>query len=128
MLLDRQLEQGGWNYGNTRVFDQQLRPMLLSTALALCALAGRVQRGNVEKGLFYLKNNMNQVRTPLSLAWGLLALSAWGERPADAEYSVKECFQRQTVYGPYETQTLGVLLASLLGREGLLDLVRKAER
>jgi len=124
MLLDRQLEHGGWNYGNTRIFDQPLRPMPLSTGLALCALAGRVQREAVEKSLFYLIMSMNQIRTPLSLGWGILGLSAWGERPADVEYSVERCFQRQKVYGPYETQTLGLLVASLLGREGLPGLIR----
>jgi hypothetical protein len=44
MLLDRQLELGGWNYGNTSVFGQRLRPMAESTGLALNALARRVPR------------------------------------------------------------------------------------
>ena len=128
MLLDRQLETGGWNYGNTRVFDHQQRPMVVSTGLAFCALAGRVQRKYLLKSLFYLKDYINKVRTPLSLGWGLLGLSAWGERPTDAEYSIEECFQRQRVYGPYETQKLALLLASFLGREGVPGINKKAER
>ena len=38
LLLDRQLPQGGWNYGNTLIFDQELRPMPLSTGMVLNAL------------------------------------------------------------------------------------------
>jgi len=35
LLLDRQLPHGGWNYGNTFVFAQELRPMPLSTGIVL---------------------------------------------------------------------------------------------
>jgi hypothetical protein len=128
MLLNRQLDQGGWNYGNTHVFNQQQRPMLVSTGLALCALAGRVDREAVKKSLYYTTKTMNHVRTPLSLGWGLLGLSAWGARPADADYSIKECFERQRVYGPYETHNFALLLASLLSKQGLPGVLEKAGR
>ena len=39
LLLDRQLSSG-WNYGNTRTFDREMRPTPDSTGAALCALAG----------------------------------------------------------------------------------------
>lgn len=123
MLLDRQLERGGWNYGNTTVFGQQLRPMPASTGLVLNVLAARVQRECVEKSLSYLKDQVGRLRTPLSLGWSLLGLGAWRERPADAESSVFECFDRQETYGPYDTSQLSLLLASLLGKRGLLSLV-----
>jgi hypothetical protein len=123
MLLDRQLERGGWNYGNTTVFGQQLRPMPESTGLALNALAGRLPRERVEKSLSYLKDHVGSLRTPLSLGWGFLGLGAWGERPANAETFVFQCFDRQHVYGPYDTQQLSLLIVSLLGKRGLLSLV-----
>ena len=40
LLLDRQLRSGGWNYGNTTAFGQELRPAIDSTGVALCALTG----------------------------------------------------------------------------------------
>jgi hypothetical protein len=123
MLLDRQLESGGWNYGNTSVFGQQLRPMPEPTGLALNALSGRVQREIVERSIYYLKDQVGRLRTPHSLGWSLLGLGAWGEQPADAESFVFECIDRQHVYGSYDTQQLSLLLASLLGKKGLLDLV-----
>lgn len=123
MLLDRQLGPGGWNYGNTSVFGQQLRAMPESTGLALNALAGRVRREFVEKSLLYLKDQVCRLRTPVSLGWSLLGLGAWGEQPADAESFVFECIDRQHVYGSYDTPQLSLLLASLLGKKGLLDFV-----
>jgi hypothetical protein len=123
MLLDRQLESGGWNYGNTSVFGQQLRPMPEPTGLALNSLSGRVQREIVERSLSYLKDQVCRLRTPHSLGWSLLGLGAWGEQPADAESFVFECIDRQHVYGSYDTPQLSLLLASLLGKKGLLDLV-----
>ncbi len=123
MLLDRQLERGGWNYGNTSIFGQQLRPMPMSTGLALNALAARVPREAVKKSLLYLKDQVGRLRTPLSLGWSFLGLGAWRERPADAESSIFQCLDRQETYGPYDTLQLSLLLASLLGKWGLLSLV-----
>lgn len=123
MLLDRQLERGGWNHGNTTVFCQELRPMPTSTGLALNALAGRLRREHVEKSLWYLKDQLDHLCTPLSLGWSLLGLGAWGVPPSNVESSVLQCFDRQQIYGPYDTQQLSLLLVSLLGKRGLLSIV-----
>jgi hypothetical protein len=61
MLLDRQLEPGGWNYGNTKVFGHQLRPMPECTGLALTALAGNVKRELFEKGISYLSSSNESI-------------------------------------------------------------------
>jgi hypothetical protein len=42
MIMDRQLRQGGWNYGNTMVYGQELRPFPDTTGLALTA-SGRAR-------------------------------------------------------------------------------------
>lgn len=123
MLLDRQLESGGWNFGNTSVFGQQLRPMPEATGLALNALSGRVPREIVGRSLSYLKGQVGRLRTPVSLGWGLLGLGAWDQRPDDAERVIFECIDRQHVYGSYDTPQISLLLASLLGKRGLVDMV-----
>ncbi len=123
MLLNRQLSQGGWNYGNTSAFGQQLRPMALPTGSALSALAGRVSRRNVDKSLSYLTDKIAHLRTPFSLGWSALGLSAWAQRPAHTERSLFECLARQKTYGTYNTQELSLLLVSLLAKQGLLNLL-----
>jgi hypothetical protein len=122
MLLDRQLEEGGWNYGNATVFGRQLRPMPESTGLALNALAGKVPDGVVGKSLLYLKDQINRLRTPLSLGWSLLGLGAWKERPVNADNLIHQCLANQNYYGVYNTHQLSLLLASLQGKRGLLSL------
>ena len=121
MLLDRQLEQGGWNYGNLSVYGKQLRAMPESTGLALNALAGRISPERVHKSLLYLRKRVGGLRTPLSLGWSILGLGAWDERPWEAERLILQCLERQSVYGSYNTQQLSLLLISLFGRRGLLS-------
>lgn len=122
MLLDRQLELGGWNYGNTSVFGQRLRPMPESTGLALNALAGRVSREVVKTSISYLKAQVSQIHTPLSLGWSILGLGAWGERPGNADNYVFQCLNLQNIYGTYDTHHLSLLMIALMAKRGLLSL------
>ena len=122
LLLDRQLADGGWNYGNTTVFGQKLHPMPESTGAALSALAGTVTPQEIAASLAYLKLRVAQVRTPLSLSWSLLGLGAWNERPPDAPEMIRECWQRQERYGEYNTCNLALLLLALEAPAGLLAL------
>jgi hypothetical protein len=119
LILDRQLPTGGWNYGNTRVFDTELRPMPESTGIALSALPSRTPRESLERSLAYLKAALPAVRTPYSLAWGLLGLGAWQERPAAAQAFIAESLARQERYGSYDTTSLALLLLAHLAPGGL---------
>ena len=78
LLLDRQIPGGGWNYGNTAVFGQVLRPMPESTGMALNALSHQVPREAVQASLAYLTGCVPALRTPWSLAWAIFGLGAWG--------------------------------------------------
>ncbi len=110
MIMDRQLPGGGWNYGNTIVYGQELYPQPESSGLALAALAGAVEEKNVRKSLDYLKSAAKQCRTPLSLAWAVLGLSAWEERPGTARQWIGESLRRQQRYGTYGTTLLSLLV------------------
>lgn len=127
MLMNRHLPSGGWNYGNTVVFEQELQPMADTTGIALQALAGGVPRKAADSSLVYLKHQAGRLHTPLSLAWCLLGLSAWGERPVDAETLVGDCLKRQEVYGGYPTSQLCLLLLALLAPSGLGGLFTRRE-
>ncbi|HXG34133.1 MAG TPA: prenyltransferase/squalene oxidase repeat-containing protein [Bryobacteraceae bacterium] len=119
MLRDRQLPGGGWNYGNTTVFGQSLRPLPDTTGVALCALAGLADRATVEPSLGYLERILTRIRTPLSLGWGLLGLASWDVRPAAADAWIEETLQREAHFGPYETSSLAVLLLAARSPGGL---------
>lgn len=122
MLLDRQLPSGGWNYGNTLAFGQELYPQPDCTGIALSALAGYIPGSEVKKSVRYLQTQIPRLRTPLSLGWGILGLGAWGQRPVQATAWIRESMARQKKYGVYDTTLVSLLLLALAGKQGLGNL------
>ena len=121
LLVDRQLESGGWNYGNTKTYCVELRPSMESTGLALHALAGHIAIEQVQKSVDYLLAEVPRTRSPLWLGWSILCLSAWNLRPADAETWIQESLRRQRDYGSYDTAWIGVLQLAARSANGLIS-------
>jgi len=125
LLMDRQLDQGGWNYGNTIVFDQELRPMPENTGIALNALAGRVAEESIKVSLEYLEFQAPSLRTPLSLGWCLMGLGAWGKRPDNAKEQILDSLKLQKIYGNYTTTLLSLLIVSYFSNGGITGAVKE---
>lgn len=86
LLLDRQLPGGGWNYGNTYVLGQLIRPHLQPTGLALLALAtAGTQRSAIDRSASWLAGQLGPQTPALSLGWSLLGLRAVGHWPHAAD-------------------------------------------
>jgi hypothetical protein len=85
LLHDRMFPSGGWNYGNTRTLGRVLRPFPGTTGIVLTALAGEHDNTSIEPSFQYLHNELRGVRSPMSLAWGLIGLTECGVRPREAE-------------------------------------------
>jgi hypothetical protein len=94
MILDRAIPSGGWNYGNSAVLGNTLRPFPETTGVALAALAGEPRHGAIDRGIAYLSGELPRIRSPLSLGWGLIGLTAWNARPADADGWLNEAYAR----------------------------------
>ena len=127
MILDRQLPNGGWNYGNTSVFDEVLRPMPETTGMALDALAGSVSEHRIESSLHILEKDAEHLGTPLALAWSVLGLGAWNRRPHLAQEWIQTVLERQKLYGPYDTALLSLLLIAFCARGGLRETIVRGE-
>ncbi|NLI81258.1 MAG: terpene cyclase/mutase family protein [Deltaproteobacteria bacterium] len=127
MLQDRQLPSGGWNYGNTVTFGQELLPMVDATGMALTALAERTPRETVERSLQYLRRETRRLRTPLSLGWGLLGLKAWNEEPPESMDWIRETLEKQQTAGPFETSLLSLLLLTSALANGLIKALKGTE-
>jgi len=112
LLLDRQLAGGGWNYGNTTVYGTQLVPQVDATGVALAALAGSAPSERVAPSCAWLESALPGVRTPFSLSWGIIGLSAWVRRPESAAAWVDESFSLAGRYGGYDTSHLALLLVA----------------
>jgi hypothetical protein len=86
LILDRALAEGGWNYGNRRVFGRDLRPQPGPTGLALLALAAFGDRSPaVARALEYLLVTLPRVKAAVSLGWGVLGLRAHRASPPAVE-------------------------------------------
>jgi hypothetical protein len=116
MILDRQLPHGGWNYGNTIVYGNELRPFMETTGIAIAALARHAEISKVSVSLHYLKEQIEQSRTPLALAWALLGLGAWGEFPNAGLDWIEQTLKKQSRYGPYGTSLLAILALAYSSR------------
>ncbi len=103
MIADRCLPGGGWNYGNTMVLGNELRPFPSTTATALIALHGDKQRfeQTVARSLAYLDDTLPRLRTPWALGWTRLALrclateSAVEAEPEGLDEQIAGCLVQQ---------------------------------
>ena len=127
LLLDRQLPHGGWNYGNTVLYGQELLPQTDMTGMALSTLAGEVEKRRVENSLRYLEGRASLVRTPFSLAWALIGLAAWDKRPKNAEKWIFESLDLQEKQGQYSTSLLCLLIIASFPARGIPALIRNRE-
>jgi hypothetical protein len=116
MLMNRQLPHGGWNYGNTLVYGKELHPFVDTTGIACTVLAGHIAKEQVSGSIRYLQAEAESSRTPLSLAWALFGLGAWGEFPDKGCTWIEETLKKQTKYGPYGTTLLSLLALAYLCR------------
>lgn len=94
LILNRALPDGGWNYGNRRVFSRALRAFPATTGVALAALSGEPRSAEVDAGIHYLADALPRISAPLSLAWGFIGLQAWDAMPGDAESSLARSARR----------------------------------
>ena len=94
LIRDREIDSGGWNYGNKAVFGRPLRPHPAPTGLALLALGGIDRRTpQVARAIDYLTGSLSGVRACASLSLGIVGLRAWGAVPEDADVWLAEAFE-----------------------------------
>ena len=117
MLINRLIDSGGCNYGNTIVFGQTLRPHLEPTGIVLTALAGeRDPEGRIERSIAYLQRDLDADTTTASLSYGLLGLAAHDAYPPQAQQWLDAAAQR-TLARDASSYKLALLALAALGRD-----------
>ena len=111
LLLDRALPDGGWNYGNTKTLGQILQPFPCTTGIVLTALALEPGNNKIDESIRYLTHELSRIRSPLSLSWGLMGLSAWDARPRQARGWLRESVNRIKDREPNALHAAMILLA-----------------
>jgi len=118
MILNRQLSGGGWNFGNTTVYGLELRPMPHSTGMALTALSRAGEAFALSNSVRYLDQSIRRIRTPLSLGWGIIGLTASDELVEEAPVWIDECLEREAEVGGYDMVLLCLLQCALHAKQG----------
>ena len=72
LLIDRACSTGGWNFGNSAVLGQDLRPYVATTAVALLALQDRLSEPVTARSLTYLQDHALTQTSGMSLALSLI--------------------------------------------------------
>jgi hypothetical protein len=111
LLYDRMCENGGWNYGNSKVLGEALWPYPDVTALALIALQDRAIEEANRRSLLALQNMMHEVAFGITLGWGILCFKLYGEAVREWEKILLANFQKTRFLG--ETKALALALLAL---------------
>ena len=113
LLCDRLLPDGGCNYGNTTVLGQTLRPHIQPTALALLALFGEKENDErILRSVEWLHSAIDKQTAVASMAYGIWALSRFGQTVPHADSCLAAAAQRSSTIGSPHRMAL-VLLASV---------------
>lgn len=129
LIRDRAIPSGGWNYGAAVVFGRELRPHPAPTGLALLALAGTTEAGPIiERSINYLEAALPAIRSPQSLGWGLLGLTAWGRRPGPYAAWLAESYEHTLRHGERPAQLAYLLLAAEPHSLELLGIEQRIEQ
>lgn len=113
VIWDRMLPGGGWNYGNTRVLANTLRPFPATTGIALTALAGEPKDSRVDASIAYLSGELPRIRSPFTLSWALIGLTSQNVRPAEAASWLAQCAARSVQQQPNPLEDALLLLADI---------------
>jgi hypothetical protein len=85
MLLDRVCQSGGWNYGNSNMLGQELRPHVPTTALALLALQDHRDHPSVRKSIEYLIHQRLSEPAGMALSLTSICLRVYGMSAPDVD-------------------------------------------
>ena len=85
MLLDRACKTGGWNYGGSNVYGQELWAYVPTTALGLLAMQDHREDPTIVRSLQYLQKDAGTERSAPALALAMVCLRVFGLEVAKFE-------------------------------------------
>jgi hypothetical protein len=123
MLLDRICPGGGWNAGNSMAFGVRYAPYKDATSIALLALSSQAHESGVQASLSWLAVRLAGCPSPYSLVWGILALTAYGQRNSEANDALPRATDALIAAigkdtSALDTSTLAICLLALEAVEG----------
>jgi Prenyltransferase and squalene oxidase repeat len=115
-LYQRRCKEGGWNYGNSEVLGEVLRPFPLTTALVLMALQDHSSRPEMQAGLRYLRRAASDEKSALAIAVASLCFDVYGLEKEQLFPSLVALSERTKLFRNVRTAALALM--ALQTREG----------
>jgi squalene cyclase len=112
MLYDRACPDGGWNYGNSTVYEEALEAFPETTAVALIALQDRREDGRRQAGHAALRRMLREARSGLALSWSILCLRVDGENVSALVSRLTEVHASRKFLGDTRSTALAALAAA----------------
>ena len=109
LIYGRACKDGGWNYGNSRVLGEELRPYPLTTALALIALQDSPNRIENRKGREYLNKSIDDEKSALALSFATLCLQIYGEETSRIRQKICDLYDETHFFSNVRTTALALL-------------------
>jgi hypothetical protein len=109
MIYDRVCEDGGWNYGNSKVYGEALWPYPDITALALIALQDHPDAEANRKSLATLEKALNNTDSGLALSWSIICFQLYRRNISEWRRRLAERFEKTAFLGETKTLALAVL-------------------
>jgi hypothetical protein len=108
LIYDRMCENGGWNYGNSRVLGEALWPYPDVTAVALIALQDRATNEANQTSLRALYALMREA-SGTALGWGILCLSLYNQDLREWKRILVKNFEKTKFLGETKAVALALL-------------------
>jgi Squalene-hopene cyclase C-terminal domain len=109
LIYDRMCENGGWNYGNSRVLGEALWPYPDVTAVALIALQDRAANEANQTSVRALGAMMREAASGTALGWGTLCLTLYNQDVREWKKMLVKNFEKTRFLGETKVVALALL-------------------
>jgi hypothetical protein len=109
LIYDRMCENGGWNYGNSRVLGEALWPYPDVTAVALIALQDQAMSETNQKSLRALDAMLREAGSGTALGWGILCLTLYKQDVQEWKKILVKNFEKTRFLGETKAVALALL-------------------
>ena len=109
LIYDRMCENGGWNYGNSRVLGEALWPYPDVTAVALIALQDRAASEANKTSLRALDAMLREAGSGTALGWGILCLTLYKQDVQEWKKILVKNFEKTRFLGETKAVALALL-------------------
>jgi hypothetical protein len=109
LIYDRMCENGGWNYGNSKVLGEALWPYPDVTAVALIALQDQAMSETNQKSLRALDAMLREAGSGTALGWGILCLTLYKQDVQEWKKILVKNFEKTRFLGEIKAVALALL-------------------